>query len=64
MTTWLAPKKAAKYIKQQNPNTMIGEKTIRTLIANGFPHIKIESRFLINMDTFDDDLIKFSKSKS
>lgn len=64
MSTWLAPQKAAKYLKERNPETMIGEKTIRTLIKNGFPCVSIESRTLINVDTFDQDLIEFSKKKT
>lgn len=56
MATWLAPKKAANYIKEHNPDTMIGEKTIRDLIKRGFPCLKISTRALINVDTFEDDL--------
>ena len=56
MATWLAPKKAAAYIKEQNPATMIGEKTIRDLIKQGFPCLKISTRSLINVDSFEEDL--------
>jgi hypothetical protein len=56
MATWLAPKKAANYIKEQNPETMIGEKTIRDLIKQGFPCLRISTRALINVDTFEEDL--------
>jgi len=56
MATWLAPKKAANYIKVHNPDTMIGEKTIRDLIKQGFPCLRISTRSLINVDTFENDL--------
>lgn len=56
MATWLAPKKAANYIKKKNPDTMIGEKTIRDLIKQGFPCLKISTRALISVDTFEEDL--------
>ena len=56
MAIWLAPKKAAIYIKEHNPETMIGEKTIRDLIKQGFPCLRISTRALINVDTFEDDL--------
>ena len=63
MTTWLTAKKAAKYIKEQNPNTMIGERTIKNLIKQGFPCLKIDSRTLVNVDTFEQDLKDFSTIK-
>lgn len=63
MATWLSAKKAAEHLKKKNPDSMIGEFTIRTLIKNGFPHIKIESRHLINIETFDDDMIEYAKAQ-
>jgi hypothetical protein len=60
MTNWLSPRKAAQFIKEQNPNSSIGETTLRSLLKDGFPCIQIASKSLINMDTFDEDLITFS----
>ncbi len=62
METWLAPKKAAQYIKEHNPYTMIGERTLRILIKNGFPCLHIDSRTLINISTFESDLVEYIKS--
>lgn len=61
--TWLTPKKAIKELRTRNCNTMIGEKTLRTLIRNGFPSISIGNRSYINIDTFNEDLVYFSKKK-
>jgi len=36
MATWLAPKKAANYIKEHNPETMIGEKQFVTSLSKVF----------------------------
>lgn len=63
METWLAPKKAAQYIKDHNPCTMIGERTLRILIKNGFPCLHIDSRTLINISTFENDLAEYIKNK-
>ena len=60
MTNWLSPRKASQFIKEQNPNSPIGETTLRALLKDGFPCIQIASKSLINMDTFDEDLIIFS----
>lgn len=63
MAIWLAPKKAAKYLKEQNPESMIGETTLRTLAKNGFPCLSIESMTLINVTTFEMDLEEFAKDQ-
>lgn len=63
METWLAPKKAAQYIKEHNPGTMIGERTLRLLIKNGFPCLHIDSRTLINVSTFESDLAEYTKKQ-
>lgn len=60
MELWLSPKKAAIHIKKQNPNTMITENGIRTLIKKGFPCVKFGTRSLVNVNTFDLDLHKFN----
>lgn len=59
--TWLTPKKAIQELHRRNYKTMIGEKTLRTLIKQGFPSISIGNRNYINIDTFNDDLKSFSK---
>ena len=64
MNCWLPPKRAIQYIKEQNPNTSITEYSIRSLIKIGFPCVKINSKYWINVDTFDTDLIEFSSAKS
>ncbi|HBR08769.1 MAG TPA: hypothetical protein DD735_07755 [Clostridiales bacterium] len=64
MVNWMVAAKAAKYIKDKNPQTMIGERTIRMLTKNGFPCLKIDSRWLINVDTFEEDLINYSKRQA
>ncbi len=62
MKTCLSAKKAAQYIKKRNPKTMIGERTIHTLVKQGFPCLRIDSRTLINADTFEADLEEFVKN--
>ena len=62
--TWLTPKKAAMEIKRRNPQTMIGEKFIRGICDNGFPCIPRGNRKYINVDTFDEDLIEYSRKKT
>jgi len=64
MATWLVPQKAAKYIKEHDPSTMIGENTLRTLAKNGFPCLKIDSRTLINVDSFETDLSEYARLQS
>lgn len=64
MATWLVPKKAAAYIKQNSPESMVGERTLRNLIKQGFPCIKIDSRTLINIETFDEDIRQFALRNS
>ena len=64
MTNWLPPKRAAQHLRGLNPETAIGESTIRTLIRSGFPHILIGKRFLINVDSFDVDLKSFRDRQS
>lgn len=59
--TWLTPKKAIQELHRRNCKTMIGEKTLRNLIKQGFPCISIGNRNYINIDTFNDDLKLFSK---
>lgn len=59
--TWLTPKKAIQELHNRNCDTMIGEKTLRNLIKQGFPCISIGNRSYINIDTFNDDLKLFSK---
>ena len=59
MQNWLTPKKAAEYLRNQNPETAFGETTIRTLLKQGFPHIRIGSRCLLNMDSFGEDLQRY-----
>jgi hypothetical protein len=63
MALWLAAKKAAKYLKDKNPESMIGERTIRVLIKNGFPHLPIDSRMLINVETFDQDMSEYIRNQ-
>lgn len=63
MALWLAPAKAAKFIKEQNPNTMITEKSLRRLSKEGFPCYKNGRVSLFNMDTFDNDLLKYASEK-
>lgn len=64
MATWVTPKRAAEILLEKDPNTPIKEKTIRRLISEGFPCLKFTSRCLLNMDTFEQDLIEFSKLKA
>lgn len=65
LANWLPPKKAAQYLKEQrkiNPKTVtMGEKAIRTLIENGFPHIALGVKELIDVDNFQKNLDEFSK---
>ncbi|MEA5050100.1 MAG: hypothetical protein VB021_01345 [Oscillospiraceae bacterium] len=56
---WMTIRRTAAYLKENNPNTMIGESTIRTLIDFGFPCVRIGNRVLINIDTFADDMNVF-----
>lgn len=62
--TWLTPKKAAMELKRRNPQTMIGEKFIRGICEKGFPHIPRGNRKYINIDTFDEDLINYSRKRT
>lgn len=62
--TWLTPKKAAIELKRRNPQTMIGEKFIRGICEHGFPYIPQGNRKYINVDTFDEDLIEYSRRKT
>ena len=59
--TWITPKKAAQELKRRNPSSMIGEKLIRGICDNGFPHLKRGNRKYINVDTFNEDLIEYSR---
>lgn len=61
--TWLSPREAAKYIKESNPITKIGESSIRRLLKEGFPCIKIGTRQLIDMDTFKENLLIHNAEK-
>lgn len=61
ISSWMSPKRAAQYIRKQNPNTMIGEHTIRALIKQGFPCVQIGNRYLVNVDSFEIDIQNFSK---
>lgn len=64
MANWMVANKAIKYIKAKNPQTMIGETTLRSLTKRGFPCLRIDSRVLINVDTFEEDLIQYSKEQT
>ena len=64
LNSWLPPKKAAQYIKEQNPYTSITEYAIRGFIKQGFPCAKINSKCWINVDTFDKDLMEHSRKNS
>lgn len=57
---WMTMRKAAAHFKTQNNSTMIGESTIRVRIRMGFPYLKIGNRVLINIDTFEEELMKFT----
>ena len=59
--TWLTPKKAIEELQKRNNLSMIGEKTLRNLIKQGFPCISVGNRKYINIDTFNDDVKSFSK---
>ncbi len=60
----MVAERAAKYIREQNPDTKIGERTIRKLTSRGFPCLIIDHMTLINLDTFDDDLVEYSKNQA
>lgn len=64
MANWMVAEKAARHIKEKNPQTMIGVTTLRKLTKNGFPCLKIDSRTLINVDSFEDDLVEYSKMQT
>lgn len=43
-------------MNKNNPTTMITERTLRNLIKAGFPCVRVSSKYLVNVDTFDEDL--------
>jgi hypothetical protein len=62
---YLPPKQMAKYIKEHTVNgvTAIGEHTLRELLKQGFPCIKIGTSQYINIATFNDDIRKFANNQ-
>lgn len=60
ISSWMTIRSLAAYLKAQNEKTMIGENSLRTLISMGLPHLRIGNRVLINVDTFEEELMKFT----
>ncbi|MEG1062013.1 MAG: hypothetical protein RSE43_10760 [Oscillospiraceae bacterium] len=63
MNNWMTIRSVAKRLKVESPCTMIGESTIRFLVLNGFPCVRIGSRTLVNADTFYNDLVLYTNRK-